>query len=692
MATNFFERQSLARRYTRWLVVLFTLAVAGIVVVTFLVTLAVMDNTNMANLVGAKRVGANRVEANRTLSPREFIPGSSSHDRWQIPLLASGIALALILGGSLFKLAQLRGGGTVVAERLGGLRIYPNTTDPLQRRVLNVVEEMALAAGMPVPPVYFLPQEDTINAFAAGYTPSDAVVAVTRGCAEQLTRDQLQGVIAHEFSHILNGDMRLNIRLIGVLHGILLLGLLGRILLRSTAYSGRGRSRNDSVVILLLVGLAVLVLGFVGTLIGNLIKAAVSRQREYLADASAVQFTRNPGGISGALQRIGAALTGSRLKHPNASEASHMYFSTGVWEGFTGLMATHPPLPKRIRAIDPAWDGKFAAAPEARQGVTGSDPALAGLAGLVGTGRVSGADGTGVNGAGAGISVETVEHASDQVGQMTLAHRQYAMQLVRSLPEPVVQAAHEPYGARAVIFGLLLDGRPELRKIQMRKLAELAQTDVVELTARLTPAIDQVDLRARLPLVDMTLPALRAMAPPQYETFVHCFRELVAADQKMGLFEWTLHRVLLRHLQPQFRPIRPRPVRYYGLQRLVEPCSTLFSALAYSGHGAYSENGAHAGNDPAEATAALAAAARLLPEVRLRLLPPEACRLANLDDALRTLTRVSAKQRRRLIDAAAAVICADGEVQVREAELLRAISDMLDCPMPSLLPGQTVAP
>ncbi len=678
MVTNFFERQSQARRYTRWLVVLFTLAVTGIVVATFLITLAVMDNVN-------------QIGTNRAFSPEGFSHGNRSSDRWQIPLLASGTALVLILGGSLFKLAQLRGGGTVVAERLGGLRIYPNTTDPLQRRVLNVVEEMALAAGVPVPPVFFLPQEGAINAFAAGYTPSDAVVAVTRGCAEQLTRDQLQGVIAHEFSHILNGDMRLNIRLIGVLHGILLLGLLGRILLRSTAFSGRSRSRNDSAAILLLVGLAVLVLGFVGTLIGNLIKAAVSRQREYLADASAVQFTRNPGGISGALQRIGAALTGSRLKHPNASEASHMFFSTGVWEGFTGLMATHPPLPKRIRAIDPTWNGKFATARRTVQGATGRDPAVAGLAGFSSTDLMDEIEsGEMADRTEAGITMATLQHASDQVGLMTLAHRQYAAQLARSLPEPVVKAAHEPYGARAVIFGLLLDRRPDVREVQMRKLAELASSDVVSLTALLTPDIDLIDLRARLPLIDMTLPALRAMAPPQYETFTHCFRELVAADQKIGLFEWTLQRVLLRHLQPQFQPIHPRPVRYYGLQRLVEPCSTLFSALAYSGNGTYLDRATPTENKAEKALATFSAAARLLPEVRLRLLSPEACQLANLDQALQTLTRVSAKQRRRLIDAAAAVICADGEVQVRETELLRAISDMLDCPMPPLLPGQRI--
>ena len=663
MATDFFERQSLARRYTRWLVVLFTLAVLGIVVATFFVTLAAMDNVHLVN----------------DKLPAEFSSRTPHTSRWQIPLLASGAALLLILGGSMFKLAQLRGGGTVVAERIGGRRIYPNTTDPLERRMLNVVEEMALASGVPVPPVFMLPEQG-INAFAAGYTPSDAVVAVTRGCVQQLTRAQLQGVIAHEFSHILNGDMRLNIRLIGVLHGILLLSLLGRILLRSSAFQGRSRSRNNSGAAILLVGLAVLVLGFVGSLIGNLIKAAVSRQREYLADASAVQFTRDPSGISGALQRIGAAITGSKLKHPNASEASHMYFSTGVWEGFTGLMATHPPLTKRILAIDPNWDGKFSAGSpvtsEPIAGTTGRMPAVAGLAGLTG--------GEGTVPASNELPLTMVEHASDQVGWITQTHRQYALQLVDSLPDSVVEAAHDPYGARAVIFGLLLDPRTDVRKVQMERLTELARADVVKLTNQLAPTIDQIDIRARLPLIDMTLPALRAMAPSQYKTFSHCFRELVAADQKIGLFEWALHRMLLRHLHPQFHSIRPQPVRYYGLQRLGDPCSILFSALAHSGNEADSENVA------GKAAAAFAAASQRLPKVPLELLPNEECTLAKLDEALKRLTRVSAKQKRRLIDAAAATICADGKVQVREAELLRAVSDMLDCPMPPLLPGQSL--
>src|SRR3954470_11994807 len=339
MATDFFQRQSDARRNTKWLVVMFALAVIGIVGTT-------MFATALATTVAQGQ----RTFQGRRLDRRSF--------PWQPTVMSGVAALGLIAGGSLFKIAQLSGGGTVVAERLGGRRVYPNSTDSTERRLLNVVEEMALASGVPVPAVFLLSEEMGINAFAAGHTPSDCVIGVTRGCAQQLTRDQLQGVVAHEFSHILNGDMRLDLRLMGVLYGILLMGLTGRELLRWGAFSG-GRSsdsrRDNSGLYLLAIGLTFMVVGFLGMLFGNLIKAAVSRQREFLADASAVQFTRNPEGIAGALKRIGAAVFGSKLISPRAAEASHMYFAEGV----ASLFATHPPLDVRIRAIDPDWDGKY---------------------------------------------------------------------------------------------------------------------------------------------------------------------------------------------------------------------------------------------------------------------------------------------------------------------------------------------
>ena len=350
-------------------------------------------------------------------------------------------------------------------------RFIPNTTDPVERRLLNVVEEMALASGVPVPPVFLLDDEEGINAFAAGFSPSDAVIGVTRGCAEQLTRDQLQGVIAHEFSHILNGDMRLNLRLIGVLHGILLMGLVGRELLRiAGSRRRRQRSRRTTAALyLLLIGLAFMVLGFLGVFFGNLIKAAVSRQREYLADASAVQFTRNPEGIAGALKRIGAAVFGSKLVSAARGRGEPHVFRRGRR---AALFATHPPLDERIRRLDPQWDGKYPPALPADAGRRRSSGE--GAAGFVG-------------GDAAAVSAEPCRSKSSSTRPSRSAIRprriaQYAAELVAAMPPQVVDAAHEPYGARAVIFASLLDRDADVRAAQLRALEQLAEPDVFELT------------------------------------------------------------------------------------------------------------------------------------------------------------------------------------------------------------------
>jgi Zn-dependent protease with chaperone function/uncharacterized tellurite resistance protein B-like protein len=652
MATDFFQRQSDARRNTKWLVVMFALAVIGIVGTTMFATALATGAMQHQAAFRGDRFGG-----------RQF--------PWQ-PAVMSGIAaLGLIAGGSLFKIAQLSGGGTVVAERLGGRRVYPNTTDFTERRLLNVVEEMALASGVPVPAVFLLSEEMGINAFAAGHSPSDCVIGVTRGCAQQLSRDQLQGVIAHEFSHILNGDMRLDLRLMGVLYGILLMGLTGRELLRWGAFSGGGRSsdsrRDNSGLYLLAIGLTFMAVGFLGLLFGNLIKAAVSRQREFLADASAVQFTRNPGGIGGALKRIGAAVFGSKLIGPRAAEASHMYFAEGV----ASMFATHPPLDIRIRAIDPDWDGNY-------------PPALPADA-IVGV-ESEGAEGfiEGVNRAAAAdvydtpVPVPTVQHAARQVASPTEAHRTYIQQLLAEIPGPLVDAAHEPYGARALIFALLLDNDADVRSVQLTALQKTAEPNVFELTLRLVTATNQLDVRGQLPLIDMSLPALRSLSLAQYNEFIKCFLALVDADHRISLFEWTLHHILLRHLRPQFETVRPPQIVYYGLQKLSNQCSVLLSALARASQ--------------QDDDAAFEAGARQIPEASPQLLPPAACGLNSLDQALRELSQAAPKQRARLIGACASCICADAVVNVTECELLRAICDMLECPMPPLVAGQEVSP
>jgi len=656
MATDFFERQSVARRNTWWLVVMFVIAVVAIVATTFV-------------------AAAVAVSASKEYAPRDH-RSVQWQDRyaWEVPFFAAGASLVVIGMGSAFKIAELSSGGTGVAERMGGRRIYPNTTDLVERRLLNVVEEMALASGVPVPPVFMLGQEQGINAFAAGFSPSDAVVGVTRGCAERLSRDQLQGVVAHEFSHILNGDMRLNIRLIGILNGILLLGLIGRMMVRMAAQGGQ-RSKRDGTIYLLLIGAGLAVLGFVGTLCGNLIKAGVSRQREYLADASAVQFTRNPSGLAGALKRIGAAVFGSKLTHPNAAELSHMYFAQGVWEGLGGLMATHPPLEKRILALEPSWDGTY---PAATQADRVADLAAATAAGLYGDRAPLAAP---------AVPTEVVRRASDQVGNPTDALQQYARELVDGLPPAVVKAVHEPYGARAVIYASLLDRDADVRANQLRTLEKTADRNVFELTLQLVPAINQVDVRACLPLVDMAMHALRSLTLPQYRTFSQCFQQLVKADNRIGLFEWMLHQVLLRHLRPQFEPVPPRRILYYGLQKLGRQCSVLLSTLARAGgHPATGSAGRRVGDE----SFAIDQAARLLSEVPIELLPADQCTLSELHRSLEQLAQVAPKHRRRLVDACAASICADESVTVEEAELLRAVCDMLDCPLPPLLPGQPI--
>ncbi|MEM6331129.1 MAG: M48 family metallopeptidase, partial [Planctomycetota bacterium] len=611
----------------------------------------------------------------------------------ELPLGGDAASRALLGGGSLFQVSALRaGGGSCVAETLGGKRLFPDSAGPTERRVLNVVEEMAIASGTPVPPVYLM-EEAGINAFAAGFSPSDAVIGVTRGCAETLTRDQLQGVVAHEFSHILNGDMRLSIRLIGILHGILLLGLVGNMLLRIGFYSGMGQRRSSSgnnnnsggglVLALMAASVALIVVGSIGSLFGGLIKAAVSRQREYLADASAVQFTRNPSGIAGALKRIGAAVYGSRLNHPRASEASHMYFAQGVWEGFTSLMATHPPLPKRIRAIEPSWDGKFAAGGAKASAGVGAGRRASGFAAGVAAaapGGVAaargGAKGTAADGD--SVPLDVVDHAVDQVGEPTDAHRAYAHDLIASLDPAIVSAARQPYGARAVVFALLLDRDATIRGHQFAALDKLAEPALAELTRRLTHAVAAAGPRCRLPIIDLALPALRAMTPGQFKRFGECLRALVAADAQLSLFEWTLARVLMRHLQPQFEPVRSPRVKYSRLGQVGRECSVLLSMLA------------HAADKPDAAADAFYHAAAHLPGVTLTMMPRAECSLTDLDNALGSLAALSAAHRGRLVDACASAIIADGRVNVQEAELLRGVSDLLDCPMPPLLAGQQV--
>jgi Zn-dependent protease with chaperone function len=584
--------------------------------------------------------------------------------RWSIEwldpdlMLKVAVATLILVGGaSLLRIAQLRGGGQVVAESMGGRLLHANTSVPLERKVLNVVEEMAIASGIPTPPVYLLDQEAGINAFAAGYSPGDAVIGVTQGCADSLSRDELQGVVAHEFSHILNGDMRLNIRLMGVLYGILVIGFLGFMLLRSSFWAGaagRRGGRDNSALAMLAIGVGLMVIGFVGTFFGNLIKASVSRQREFLADASAVQFTRNPSGISGALKKIAGLDVAAAIENPNAAEASHMFFGRAITSGLNSLFSTHPALEERVERIDPSWS-----AASDRAAAAGRSDAAAAIPGAM------------------GFASEPAPRAIEQIGQITSAHLDYAEKLIGSLPSDLVRAAHEPYGARAVIYALLIDDDAEARRRQLEELPGIAEADVWQLALRLHPQVSQLDAIVRLPLIDLTLPALRELSPAQFDGFERAVVALVEADDQIELLEWTLQRILLTHLTPQFRRVAEPRQHYRKMRRVASECSVVISMLASaSAHG------------PDVAERAFASAAETLGLPDLRPLPPKRVGLLELDRALSSLSELVPELKRRLLTACAQYISFDHEVSIEEAELFRAIADTLGCPVPPLLPGQ----
>jgi Zn-dependent protease with chaperone function len=640
MASNFFQQQDSARRKTFQLVVYFVLAILILIALVYGLLLALSMHS-----------------AGEPVS------------LWQPELLllaAPGVGLA-VGGASAFKVAQLRSGGQAVALMMGGKEVPGTTTDARQKLLLNVVEEMALAAGVPVPPVYVL-EEPGINAFAAGYAPGDAVVAVSQGCLNYLTRDELQGVVAHEFSHILNGDMRLNIRLIGVIFGIMALSIIGRILMLTSR--GRSSGRGGGVVWL---GLGMFVLGLVGAFFGRLIMAAVSRQREYLADASAIQFTRNPDGIGGALKKIGGLAEGSRIGNPQAAEAGHMFFANAfAGAGLAGLLATHPALVERIRRLDPQFDGQF---PEVRPvGVDREElegprrsPTFAGMPRLPGLPQVP-------------LPVlGFADEAASRVGHVDPEVIGCAQALHDGMPDVLRVAAQEPFSAHALVYALLLDPRADLRELQLTRLKASAEPQEFAETLRLVVPVQALPDTHRLPLLDLAMPALRQMSPRQHRAFRAQVEVLMIADERLSLFEYTLRCVLHRHLDAQFLPPRQTRPMHSSPQKLAHPVATVLALLAWEGE-----------PEPDQAARAFDSGMRgyIGGDHTHRLPPREECSLAEFDVALQTLRQSVPAIKRRIVVACTACTLANQHVTVREAELLRAICDTLDCPLPPLVVGE----
>ncbi|WP_083005316.1 M48 family metallopeptidase [Halomonas sp. GT] len=650
---DFFTAQEHARRRTWHLVILLVLAVLALVIVTTLVVaiaLHLMD--------GAEQ------------------PSLSAQGMWSALSfqLVAGVAigvLAVVVLGGLFKQRQLSGGGRAVAEALGGREINLNTHDADERRILNVVEEMAIASGTPVPSVYVV-EEEGINAFAAGYQTTDAVIGITRGTIRNLTRDELQGVVAHEFSHILYGDMRLNIRLVSILHGILLIGLLGGILLRSMRYRrAGGNKRNNSAAVILGLGAALMVVGYAGTFFGNLIKSAVSRQREYLADASAVQFTRNPYGIGNALVKIGSHSQGSYLKAPQAAEFSHLFFGQGIKLGFTRMMATHPPLKNRIQRVMPDWDGRFEVRWPPRHtdhdalGSVDNEDDSEGGSDDRSDAKLSRGTLTAV------LTAASAQTAINAIGQPSQRHLAQARATLEALPERIKTAAHEPYTARALIYALLLSDEQPVREQQLEALQQIALPDVYRVLIDIGPEVLRLEVALRLPLVELALPALKSLSVEQSQHFRLCMERLINADGHVSLFEWTLYQLLLNNLGE-----KNSGLAHLKLGDLQRECQRLLSVLAAAGQ-----------DNPDEISAAINAAESELPFALSAI--DEVSDMRALSLAVERLRRLKPLQKPVLLQAMARCIEHSGHIRPAEAELFRVMADILDCPMPPLLSDET---
>ena len=624
---NFFEHQAAARKTSSRLVILFGLAVVGIVAAVNIATWAATGST-----------GA---------------------------IAFTTIATLAVIGlGSMYRIASLRGGGEPVALQMGGVPVPEDTTDLNLRRLRNVVEEIAIASGVPVPKIYVLEHEAAINAFAAGYSTSDAVVAVTRGALDKLNRDELQGVIAHEFSHILNGDMRLNIRLIGLLFGILMIGLIGRKILIHGRFSGR----NKGAGAVLGAALVAMIVGYIGLFFGRMIKAGVSRSREVLADASAVQFTRQSQGLAGALKKIGGLHEGAKLNDPgNAEEVSHMLFGDGV--GFSGLFATHPPLLKRIQALEPQFRVEQLERLQAQWLSSPPD----GLQEDLHMGLAGGA-GSRLPGATQQLNVSPAMVAA-QVALPAENDYRRADTIASEIPEALRDLAARRDAVMPLLLGLLLAGDEGLATRQRTEIAARLGEHTADHALRIhQQLVANLHPMLRLPLAAVAFPALRLRPRPELDAFMDSVFAVVHADGEVSLFEYCLGRLLTVQVRESLDPSRYARFGRRKPGNVRQEFATLLAVVAHAGH--------------ADATSAqhayLAGMQRVLPRDHLPYVPPANGVLA-LDAVWEPLDALDPLAKQVMVEAVTAAVSHDGRVSVAEAELLRTICGVLHCPLPPML-------
>jgi Zn-dependent protease with chaperone function len=658
---DFFDQQDLARRKTGQLIFLFFLGVCATLVAVNIVCFVgfwvfyqptevshSIEQTQLPsifqNLLNGQSIQLTEKQSGFMFAWKAWW---GSNLNWQISL---GV-LGAVLIGTVFRYFELAGGGHKVAQWAGATLVDMSTRDPQKKQLINLCEEMAIAAGMSVPELYVMEREGGINAFVAGFNPDEAVLVVTKGALEHLSRDQLQGVIGHEYSHILNGDMRINVRLMSFLAGLVMIGQIGRFLIDSNVIGHRSyrtsRNNGKAGIVLIGVGLVLAAVGYVGVLIGRMIKAAVSRQREFLADASSVQFTRNPDGLAGALYSIKEHQEGSQLGHRHAEDMSHFCFGETV--ALSDKLATHPPVTERIKRISPHFIAKERSRRRqeepAEQSVQRTAPQ-------------------------AFETAMAVASITAMVGQVTPDHVQYAQNLYQNIPEQLKNWVHQSAGAKAYLYCQIMLGSGD---DQQAILNAIKQEDgsCVEMLRGMWSYCQQLDQQLRLPILELVIPTLKRMSEPDRVIFMDRLERLVALDGRVDFIEWVTITMVKLRLKPKDSQLNKKlSSKLTGYDESVCVVLAVFVSL-----------------NP-DVTKATELYQQIINQLGLNLVPVGTLKdvgYERLDQALRHLNSISFMWRKVILQACADIVQSDGRVEFLEYEALRVVADCMESPLPLMM-------
>jgi Zn-dependent protease with chaperone function len=653
---NFFDNQEKARKSTFWLILYFVLAIICIILI--------IDCVVMGSIIYA--------------NPKEFYPlVGYQHVLNQSAILqlavittlaVSPIIILVIVLGTIFKMISLREGGIAVANMVGARELDPGTNDFLEKRFINVVEEMSIASGMSVPKLYVMDNEKAINAFVAGVKPEDTVMVVTKGALDQLSRDELQGVVGHEFSHIFNSDMNISLKLMGVLGGLVLIGQAGYFLLRFLSMSNRRSSKSDDgriLIAIVILGVGLLVVGYIGLFFGRLIKAAVARQRELLADASSVQYTRNPQGIIFALKRIQQSESGTNLDTKHVEDISHLCFCTPRWMLFSDMLATHPPLDKRIQILDP--QGEFANLPlkdlqeDKKQQITKKTSNQQAL-GIIGTAAIVMATSQG--------QAQSADIKSS-IGNPSAEHVDLAQQLIAQIPQELKDVAHAVAHVEDLLYALILiDDKDNIDQLK-NNLEKIIPIDKLQKTLELINIISILSQSCYLPLVDIALPAFKAKSIDERGSIYKNMQQIVALG-KENLFEFTLLTMISKTIQE-----KPNQVKYNDFTAVIDDVSNLISALLK--------------NSQSDENTKDAYFEKLMKNFTSQKIQPRQTMTQEplkFQLILSRLNQLSPKCKEILVHTCLDCIAQDNVINVTEAEMIRALAASLNCPIPPIVPTQ----